>query len=205
MAQDVKLKGVSSRARKTGDIAGIRTQDDKGNIWSIFIEAKNSTTPKYLNDELKKFYKYGKQKDATYEIYKKGNKIFLVIHGLKKEDCTLDIHFLSNPQQGVNMQQLIEKLSPLIPPNIIGFPVNVSNEITIGLFYQNNPDELMAIKIDTTTLIREIRKNVIQQFDLQFQPSKIKLFKGNTILNLKDTLIKTQIQHKDELGFIIKT
>jgi len=26
MAQDVKLKGVSSRARKTGDIAGIRTK-----------------------------------------------------------------------------------------------------------------------------------------------------------------------------------
>jgi len=63
----------------------------------------------------------------------------------------------------------------------------------------------MAIKIDTTTLISDIRKNVIQQFDLQFQPSKIKLFKGSTILNLKDTLIKTQIQHKDELGFIIKT
>jgi len=127
MAQDVKISGVQ---KKTGDIAGIRARDDKGNLWDIFIEAKNATTQSYLNKGLTNFFKHGMDRNATFEIYiylsllrienpsgvshmnKNKDKIFLVIPGLQKEDCTLDIYFLSNPQAAMTMQQLVAKLSP---------------------------------------------------------------------------------------------
>lgn len=126
IAQDVKVKGLPPKTRKTGDIAGIRARDKNGNIWPIYIETKNSKTNYYLNNQLDKFYEHVQKKKETNEIciylslftienpsknseILKNGSIFLVIHGLEKEDCTLDIEFFTNFQQEVTVEQLLEK------------------------------------------------------------------------------------------------
>jgi hypothetical protein len=134
-AQDVKNKGEATTTKKKGDICGPRVIDADGVPWDIIIEAKNYTSPH--NDKLKKFYErgYGKNMTATKEIFiylclnpmpdstpafqsrMKTNKVFLLINGLRKQDCTLDIHFLSTPGQHLSIGELKERLIPSITSN----------------------------------------------------------------------------------------
>jgi len=136
-----KTDKTKTGKNKTGDVAGLRARDGKGNLWDIKIEAKNSLKDDYLQKGLEKFFQLGEKRSSTHEIYvylslfamcdhptlashasADGTKIFLLIHGLHKDDCTLDIHFLSNPNpSGITLQELVQKLSPPnIPPKISG-------------------------------------------------------------------------------------
>ena len=137
MVQGVKLKGVKRiNSQRTGDIAGMRAKDDKDNYWSIFIEGKNRTDQGNLNKGLNKLFSHAKRRNTKNEIFiylsyhqiknpkqksnfdSVNNNLYLIIDGIKKEDFTLDIKFLSNPKERVTFTQLLEKLSPLILPKI---------------------------------------------------------------------------------------
>lgn len=156
MVQDVSLKGIQRKnTQRTGDIAGIRVKDDNDNYWRIFIEGKNGTDQGKLKKGLKKFFSHAQQRKTTHEIFiylsyhqiknpphnsefdKESNKLYLIIDGIKKGDFTLDIAFLSNPQEGVTTRQLLEKLSPSIPPNITGEPMK-GNLCSFFLIQKNN-------------------------------------------------------------------
>lgn len=124
VVQDVK-KGNGQR---TGDIAGMRVKDENNTNWKVFIEAKNAKSQQYLKDGLTKFFSHAEGRKEKKEIFvylsyysienppkkskfdKKNKKLYIIIDGIKKDDFTLDIKFLSTPNSGVTMQQLLEKL-----------------------------------------------------------------------------------------------
>src|SRR5690606_4630958 len=123
LVQDVRLKGVQQKeSQRTGDVAGMRVKDKDNNFWNIFVEAKNGTTQENLKNGLDKFFSHAKQRTTTHEIFvylsyhqinnpphkseynKESNKMYLIIDGIKKQDFTLDIEFLSHPRAGLTPQ-----------------------------------------------------------------------------------------------------
>ncbi len=143
--QDVVKKG---NAQRTGDIAGMRVKDENNTYWSVFIEMKNGTTQQKLKKGLKKFFDHAEKRKRKNEIFiylsyysienpppkkskfdKKNKKLYIIIDGIKKDDFTLDIEFLSTPNSGVTMQQLLEKLK-INSSNLHAVPQIISNKLT---------------------------------------------------------------------------
>ena len=142
--QDVVKKG---NAQRTGYIAGMRVKDENNTYWSVFIEMKNGTTQQKLKNGLKKFFDHAEKRKRKNEIFiylsyysienppkkskfdKKNKKLYIIIDGIKKDDFTLDIEFLSTPNSGVTMQQLLEKLK-INSSNLHAVPQIISNKLT---------------------------------------------------------------------------
>jgi hypothetical protein len=142
----MKNKGEKRTTTKKGDICGMRVREGNGTEREISIEAKNCTTKQ--NTKLKKFYEkvYERNIMPKKEIYiyvslhpmvdkkpviesrKKTNKVFLLINGLKAENCSLDIHFLSGVNR-ISVDELVQKLAPSITttPTIQNLPGHINS------------------------------------------------------------------------------
>jgi len=221
-AQDVKCKGEKRTTKKKADICGMRVQeqDTNGTIWEVSIEAKNYTSKQ--NDKLNKFYErvYQKNKTETKEIYiyvslnpfvdiltvqsrKKTNKVFLLINGIKSEDCSLDIHFLSRTNL-MTVDELAKKLIPSITttPTLLN-PIPSLPVIRVGLFKESTPDQMAVVQVSPCDDCEHLRTLAIETFKLPFSNFQLQLKKGTNVLNPLHTLVESGIQDKDQISFSV--
>jgi hypothetical protein len=161
------VKGEKNNTKKKGDICGPRVLDTDSECWNMIIEAKNYTSNH--NRKLCEFYErsYAKttndkeifiylslnksQESFTYYSCRKENKVFLFINGLKKEDSTLNLSFLSKPGQ-LSMQELKAELSVNLPSinqsKLLFNALNAPKNIT--LYRYNSRKSSQQIKIPGT-------------------------------------------------------